>query len=36
LLLADRVDVRIDPETFIDTAIRQALRGFRASAPSVP
>ena len=36
LLLADRVDVRIDPETFIDTAIRQALHGFRASAPSVP
>jgi AcrR family transcriptional regulator len=36
LLLADRVDVRIDPDTFIDTAIRQAIRGFRrASVPSV-
>lgn len=29
LLLADRVDVSIDPETFIDTAIRQAIRGCR-------
>ncbi len=37
LLLADRVDVRIEPDTFIDTAIRQAIRGFRrASAPSTP
>lgn len=37
LLLADRVDVRIDPDTFIDTAIRQALRGCRrVSVPSVP
>ncbi len=35
LLLADRVDVRIEPDTFIETAIRQAIRGFRrASAPS--
>jgi len=37
LLLADRVDVRIEPDTFIDTAIRQAIRGFqRAPAPSTP
>jgi len=37
LLLADRVDVRIDPDTFIDTSIRQAIRGFRrASVPSAP
>jgi AcrR family transcriptional regulator len=27
LLLAERVDARIDPETFIDTAIRRTLRG---------
>ncbi len=37
LLLADRVDVRIEPETFIDTAIRQAIRGLRRTpAPSAP
>lgn len=37
LLLADRIDVRIDPETFIDTAIQQAIRGFRrVPAPSTP
>lgn len=36
LLLADRVDVRIDPETFIDTAIQQTIRGFRSSAASTP
>jgi len=36
LLLADRVDARIDSKTFIDTAIRQALRGFRATAPTTP
>lgn len=36
LLLADRVDVRIDPDTFIDTAIRQVIRGFQATAPSAP
>jgi len=36
LLLADRVDVRIESDTFIDTAIRQVLRGFRAPAPSTP
>lgn len=37
LLLADRIDVRIDPDTFIDTSIRQAIRGFRrASVPSAP
>ena len=35
LLLADRVDVRIDPEVFIDTTIRQVVHGFRASTPSV-
>jgi len=34
LLLAERVDVRIDPDMFIDTAIRQVIRGFRATAPS--
>ena len=35
LLLADRVDVRIEPGTFIDTTIRQAIRGFRRTpAPS--
>ncbi|MFB6272273.1 MAG: TetR/AcrR family transcriptional regulator [Salinibacter sp.] len=37
LLLADRVDVQIEPDTFIDTTIRQAIRGFRRrSAPSTP
>ena len=36
LLLADRVDVRINPDTFIETAIRQVLRGFRAPASSTP
>ena len=35
LLLADRVDIRIEPDTFIDTAIRQAIRGV-APAPSTP
>jgi len=35
LLLADRVDVRIEPDTFIDTAIRQAIQGCRrVAAPS--
>lgn len=34
LLLADRVDARIEPETFIDTAIQRTLRGCRQSAPS--
>lgn len=35
LLLADRVDARIDVETFIDTAIRRTIRGFRrVAAPS--
>jgi AcrR family transcriptional regulator len=29
LLLAERVDVSIDPEAFIETAIRQAIRGCR-------
>ena len=29
LLLADRVDARIEPETFIDTAIQRTLRGCR-------
>ena len=37
LLLADRVDVQIEPDTFIDTTIRQAIRGFRrAPTPSTP
>ncbi|WP_208426327.1 MULTISPECIES: TetR/AcrR family transcriptional regulator [Salinibacter] len=36
LLLADRVDVHIDPDAFIETAIRQVLRGFRAPAASTP
>ena len=37
LLLADRVDIRIEPNTFIDTAIRQAIQGVRrAPAPSTP
>ncbi|WP_263786712.1 TetR/AcrR family transcriptional regulator [Salinibacter grassmerensis] len=36
LLLADRVDVHIDPDAFIETAIRQVLRGFRAPASSTP
>jgi len=37
LLLADRVDARIAPDTFIDTAIRQAIQGFRRTpAPSAP
>lgn len=36
LLLADRVDVRIDADTFIDTAIRQVLQGFRTATPSAP
>ncbi|PSQ80493.1 MAG: TetR/AcrR family transcriptional regulator [Bacteroidetes bacterium QS_1_63_11] len=36
-LLADRVDIRIDPDTFIDTSIHQTIRGFRrASVPSAP
>lgn len=30
LLLADRVDVRIDRETFIDTAIQQSLQAYQA------
>ena len=34
LLLADRVDVHIDPDAFIETAIRQVLRGFQAPAAS--
>jgi AcrR family transcriptional regulator len=34
LLLADRVDARIDPETFIETAIRRTLRGCRQSTRS--
>lgn len=35
LLLADRVDARIDTETFIDTTIRRTIRGFRrVTAPS--
>jgi AcrR family transcriptional regulator len=34
LLLADRVDARIEPETFIDTAIRRTLRGCRQSVAS--
>lgn len=36
LLLADRVDVQIDPDTFIETAITQAVRGLRTTAPSAP
>jgi AcrR family transcriptional regulator len=37
LLLAGRVDVQIDSDTFIDTTIRQAIRGLRrAPAPSAP
>ncbi|MFB6098924.1 MAG: TetR/AcrR family transcriptional regulator [Salinibacter sp.] len=37
LLLADRVDVRIEPDTFIDATIRQSIRGFRRTpAPSSP
>jgi AcrR family transcriptional regulator len=37
LLLADRVDARIAPDTFIDTAIRQVMQGFRHTpAPSAP
>ena len=36
LLLADRVDVHIDPDAFIETAIRQVLRGFQAPAASTP
>lgn len=34
LLLAERVDVSIDTETFIETAIRQAIRGCRRSLVS--
>jgi len=38
LLLADRVDARVDQDTFIRTAIRQTLRGYcetpTSSAPS--
>lgn len=34
LLLANRVDARIDPDTFIDTAIRHALHGFRPAPAS--
>jgi hypothetical protein len=34
LLLAERVDVSIDAETFIDTAIRQAIQGCRRSLVS--
>ncbi|WP_103026644.1 TetR/AcrR family transcriptional regulator [Salinibacter altiplanensis] len=36
LLLADRVDARIDPDTFIDTAIRQVIHGVRVPASSTP
>jgi len=37
LLLAGRVDVQIDSDTFIDTTIRQAIRGLRRTpAPSAP
>jgi AcrR family transcriptional regulator len=32
LLLAERVDVRIDREAFIDTAIRQTIRGYKPAA----
>lgn len=34
LLLAERVDARIDTETFIDTAIQRTLRGCRRSVVS--
>lgn len=34
LLLADRVDVSIDSETFIETAIRQAIQGCQRSLVS--
>jgi AcrR family transcriptional regulator len=34
LLLADRVDARIERETFIDAAIRRTLRGCQPVAPS--
>jgi len=36
LLLADRLDVQIDREAFIDTAIQQTLRGLRPAPASVP
>jgi hypothetical protein len=36
LLLADRVDARIEPETFIDAAIQRTLRGCRQSVASSP
>lgn len=37
LLLAERVDVQIDPNIFIETTIRQTIRGFRRTgAPSAP
>lgn len=37
LLLADRVDARIEPETFIDTAIRRTIQGLqRVPAASAP
>lgn len=34
LLLAERVDVRIDPEAFIETAIHRTIQGCRRSAVS--
>jgi AcrR family transcriptional regulator len=34
LLLAERVDVRIDREAFIETAVQRAIRGCMAPAPS--
>jgi AcrR family transcriptional regulator len=34
LLLAERVDARIDPDTFIDTAIERTLQGCRPSVVS--
>ena len=34
LLLAERVDVRVADETFVDAAIRHALDGFRVGAPA--
>jgi AcrR family transcriptional regulator len=36
LLLADRVDARIERETFIDAAIQRTLRGCQPAAPSTP
>lgn len=36
LLLAERVDVRIERETFIDTAVRQTIRSYTPSGQPAP